>query len=230
MVRLGPNSGATRFDNPASDSGTLLAEMQDSVQFFENQFQRQVKAHEFDLNPFERLALDYLQGELLDLGCGLGNLALEAARRRCTVTAIDASPTAIERIRASAESERLAIEAVQADLSTFRIARDYDTVVCVGLLMFFPQGRALALLDEIQHRVRPGGRAIVNVLIQGTTYMGMFTPDGYYLFGREELAERFSGWSVDLNQFDNFPALGGTVKSFATIIARKPTVDGPAEV
>ena len=51
----------------------------------------------------------------------------------------------------------------------------------------------------------------MNVLTQDTTYMGMFTPDGYYLFGREELAERFSGWSVDLNQFDNFPAPGGTV-------------------
>src|SRR5579863_438075 len=125
--------------------------MPDSVQFFENQFQRQVKAHQFDLNPFERLALDYLQGDLLDLGCGLGNLALEAARRRCTVNAIDASPTAIERIRAAAELEHLAIEAVQADLSTFRIARDYDTVVCIGLLMFFPEWRALALLDEIQH-------------------------------------------------------------------------------
>ena len=65
-----------------------------------------MKAQEFDLNSFERLALDYLQGEVLDLGCGLGNLALEAARRGCTVTAIDGSPTAIERIRAVATNRR----------------------------------------------------------------------------------------------------------------------------
>jgi tellurite methyltransferase len=200
--------------------------MANSVQFFENQFQRQVKASQFDLNPFERLAVTYLQGEVLDLGCGLGNLAIEAAHRGCSVTAIDASPTAIERIRTDAESGHLAIEAIQADLGAFSIERDYDTAVCIGLLMFFPQSRALALLDEIQNHVRQGGVAIVNVLIQGTTFMGMFTPESYYLFGREELSERFSGWSVGLHQFDDFPAPDGTVKSFATIIARKPATEG----
>jgi tellurite methyltransferase len=196
--------------------------MSNSIEFFESQFQRQVKAREFDLNPFERTALNYLQGEVLDLGCGLGNLAIEAARRGCRVSAIDASPTAVERIRATAESEHLALEAVQADLSAVSIERDYDTIVCIGLLMFFPQSRALALLGGIQNHVRQGGRAIMNALIQGTTFMGMFTPESYYLFGREELAEQFSGWSVELHQFDDFPAPGGTVKSFATIIARKP--------
>ena len=54
--------------------------MTQSVRFFETQFQRQVAAAEFALNPFERLALPFLNGEVLDLGCGLGNLALEAAR------------------------------------------------------------------------------------------------------------------------------------------------------
>ena len=51
-----------------------------SVRFFEAQFQRQVSSGEFELNPFERLALPYLSGEVLDLGCGLGNLAVAAAR------------------------------------------------------------------------------------------------------------------------------------------------------
>jgi tellurite methyltransferase len=193
-----------------------------SVEFFESQFQRQVKAREFELNPFERLALDYLQGEVLDLGCGLGNLALEAARRGCTVTAIDGSPTAIERIHAVATGERLAVAAIQADLCDFRIGRDYDSIVGIGLLMFFQEARALALLGDIQAHVRPGGRAIVNVLIQGTTYVDMFTPGNYYLFGREKLAGHFSGWSVEVKRFDDFPAPGGTLKAFVTLIARKP--------
>ena len=200
--------------------------MSNSLEFFDRQFQRQVEAHDFSLNPFEQLTLEYLEGDVLDLGCGLGNLAIEAAHRGCTVTAIDASPTAIERIRAAATSGHLAIEAIQADLGAFSIKRDYDTIVCIGLLMFFPQSRALALLGEIQNHVRQGGMAIVNVLIQGTTFMGMFTPESYYLFGREELAERFSGWSVELQQFDDFPAPDGTVKRFATIVARKPGTGG----
>ena len=52
-----------------------------AVAFFENQFQRQVRDQEYALNPFEILALDYVKGSVLDLGCGLGNLSLEAGRR-----------------------------------------------------------------------------------------------------------------------------------------------------
>jgi len=198
------------------------AGMPRSVEFFESQFQRQVQAQEFALNPFERLSLEYIQGTVLDLGCGLGNLALEAARRGCSVTAIDASPTAIERIRKAAQSQRLAVEAVEANLADFQIGRDYDTIVAIGLLMFFPQARALAFLEDIQARIRPGGRAVVNGLIEGTTYMDMFTPGEYYLFRREELADRFAGWAMELMRYDNFPAPGNTLKSFATVIARKP--------
>jgi len=195
--------------------------MSRSIDFFENQFQRQVKAGEFDLNPFERIALDYVHGTVLDFGCGLGNLALEAARRGCTVTAVDASPTAIARIRVVAQQEQLAIEAIEADVAGFQIGHDYDTIVAIGLLMFFPQARALAMLQDIQANVRPGGRAIVNVLIEGTTYMDMFS-DAYYLFRREELVAHFAGWTVELARYDNFPAPGDTVKAFSTVIARRP--------
>jgi tellurite methyltransferase len=211
---------------PCASHGQYAA-LRVSVEFFESQFQRQVKAREFELNPFERVALGYVQGDVLDLGCGLGNLAVEAARRGCTVTAIDASPTAIEQIRAAANEGRLAVDAIQADLTDFKIERDYDTIVAIGLLMFFKQSRALTLLGDIQAHIRPGGRVIVNVLVQGTTYMEMFAPGNYYLFGREELAGHFLGWVIELSRFEDFPAPGGTLKSFATLIALKPPVPLP---
>lgn len=46
-----------------------------SIHFFETQFQRQVLEAEAGLNPFEQQALPYLQGAVLDYGCGLGQLA-----------------------------------------------------------------------------------------------------------------------------------------------------------
>ena len=196
--------------------------MSRSVDFFESQFQRQVRAREFELNPFERLSLDYVQGAVLDLGCGMGNLAIEAARRGCTVTAIDGSPTAIARIRSNAQQEHLTIEAIEADLQNFQIASDYDTILAIGLLMFFRESRAHRLLSEIENHDRVGGRAVVNVLIEGTTFMDMFTPGEYYLFRREELVDRLAGWLIEVTRFDNFPAPGDTVKSFATVIASKP--------
>ena len=87
--------------------------------------------------------------------------------------------------------------------------------------MFFRRERALALLREIGQRVRPGGLAIVNVLIEGTTYLGMFKPDEYYLFGANELEQAFAGWTLLAARRDSFPAPEGTRKEFATVIARK---------
>ncbi len=197
------------------------------IDFFESQFQRQVREHEFALNPFEQTALNYVRGDVLDLGCGLGNLALEAERRGCTVTAIDGSATGIARICEAAHDECMAVDAVVADLGDFRIARDYDTVIAIGLLMFFRRPRALELLADIHAHVRAGGRAVVNVLIEGTTYLNMFTPGEYYLFRRDQLVEHFGGWTIEVERYDDFPAPGGSIKAFATVIARKP--GGPTQ-
>jgi tellurite methyltransferase len=192
-----------------------------SVRFFDAQFRRQIAAHEEQLNPFETAALPHLRGAVLDLGCGLGNLALAAARRSCRVTALDGSAAAIAHLRAAAQREALPIQTAEAELSTYRIGGEFDTVVCIGLLMFFDRPTALRQLAALQAAVRPGGTAVVNVLIEGTTYLDMFAPEGHCLFAPGELREHFAGWELLQFERQSFDAPGGTVKVFATLIARK---------
>ena len=194
----------------------------ESVRFFDTQFQRQVDAGEFVLNPFEELALPYLQGDVLDLGCGLGNLALEAARAGCRVTALDGSTTAIGRIRETALARALAVEAREADLGRYAIDREYDAIVAIGLLMFFPRTRAEALLADIVAHVRPGGVVVLNALTEGTTFLAMFEPDHYHLFAPGALKAALPGWEVLAESADRFPAPGDTVKVFDTVVARRP--------
>lgn len=200
--------------------------MVDPVEFFDEQFRRQVSDAAFALNPFEQAALGYMRGRVLDLGCGLGNLALEAARRGCEVVALDASPTAIERIARAARAENLPVRAMQADIGKLAIEGSYDTIVAIGLLMFFRKERALALLDDIKAHVSPGGRAVVNVLVEGTSYTDMFQPGNYHLFGRDEVEQSFAGWNILVSRHDSFGAPGGTTKEFATVIAEKTAAGG----
>jgi tellurite methyltransferase len=193
-----------------------------SIRFIDTQFQRQVREAELQLNPFEQTALPYLHGRVLDYGCGLGNLARAAASQGCSVLALDGSPTAIAHLRQLARSESLPIEAIEADLRTYDLHESFDAVVSVGLLMFFDCPTAFAQLHNLQAHLKPGGIAVINVLVQGTTYLDMFDPAGHCLFTRDQLHQRFAGWDIVRSEAQDFPAPGGTVKSFVTLIARKP--------
>ena len=192
-----------------------------SVAFFDTQFRKQVAAGDFVLNPFETTCLPHVRGRVLDFGCGLGNLAIAAARRGLDVTAVDASEAAITRIRKAATDEHLRIDAQCAEIGSYTIPGQFDTIVAIGLLMFFPRENALGLLSRIQAHVTDGGTAIVNTLTEGTTYMGMFEPGHYHLFGKDELRDLFAGWKVLHFTHDNFAAPEGTTKTFATIVAQK---------
>ena len=200
-----------------------------SVRFFEAQFQRQVRDADFRLNPFEEAALPHLSGRVLDYGCGLGNLAIAAAQRGCSVLALDASPTAIARLRQVAAAGSLAIEAREADLRNDRIDGEFDAVVSIGLLMFFDCATALAQLRQLQSHLSPGGVAVINVLVQGTTYLDMFDPAGHCLLTRDEVLERFAGWGIVRCDEQEFSAPGARIKSFVTVVARKPQTTCPSE-
>lgn len=193
-----------------------------SIAFFDRQFQQQVRDQDFRLNPFELAALQHLKGRVLDFGCGMGNLALAAARQGCSIVALDASPSAIDHLRQRAAAAGLPVDAIEADLRSREIGEDFDCVVSIGLLMFFDCPTASRTLTMLQARVRAGGLMVINVLVEGTSYLDMFQPDHYCLFARNEMESRFAGWNIIHSEFDDFDAPGRRVKSFATLIARKP--------
>lgn len=192
-----------------------------SVEFFELQFRRQACADAGALNPFEERVLPWLSGHVLELGCGLGHLALAAARRGCRVLALDASATAIAHLEAAARREGLAVEARCADLDVYRPDEDFDALVSIGLLMFFAPDAGRAMLARMRERVRPGGVLAVNLLIEGTTWTAPFAPERTWLPAPSEVEAGFAGWEILGRWTDRFPVDGGTEKRFLTLLARR---------
>jgi len=45
----------------------------------------------------------------------------------------------------------------------------------------------------------------------------------YCLFGRDELQQRFGGWEILSAEYRDFDLPGNRIKSFITLIARKPS-------
>ncbi len=100
-------------------------------------------------------------GRALDLACGPGRHAIEFARRGWQVTAIDAAPTAIRRLKERASALGLRVDARVADLEatpeliepqSFDVIADF----CYLQRDLFPRLRAA---------LRPGGLLVAELLL-----------------------------------------------------------------
>lgn len=195
--------------------------MNDSISFFDMQFQRQIVRQDFMLNPFEIKALSHIKGRVLDVGCGLGNLSIAAARNGNPVVAIDASAAAIASLTQRVRSQNLPVAAYESDAQSFAWEGCFDTVVSIGLLMFLPCDVARGMVQRLRQATCPHGTIIVNILVKGTTYLEMFGNDEHCLFDPDEVRAWFPDWKISDFSLDEFEAPGNTVKRFATVVAHR---------
>ena len=95
--------------------------------------------------------------QVLDVACGSGTAALDAARRCCHVTGLDYVPALIERARRRAAADGLAAEFLTGDAQALPFPdASFDVVLSVYGVQFAPdQERAAA---EMLRVCRPGGK------------------------------------------------------------------------
>jgi len=108
-------------------------------------------------------------GVALDIGMGVGRNALFLGREGWTVTGVDISDVAVQKVREQAEAGKLRLTAVREDMFKFDYGRDrYDMVVFT-----YMTGERQGMADKITDALKPGGLLVIeHFLKQPTTTLG----------------------------------------------------------
>jgi SAM-dependent methyltransferase len=121
----------------------------------------QLPWHSTSVDPDISAALKQGRGRLLDLGCGLGTVAIAAAQLGYQVTASDVSPVALDAAKKAAGD--LPIEFVADDFLRSKLEGPFDVVVDRAVLHTLPPATHDRYLRQLARLLKPGARLLLKV-------------------------------------------------------------------
>ena len=130
-------------------------------------FAQVARFYDLDLAGFDDDVALYLElaagGDVIELGCGTGRVAVPLAEAGLRVTGVDLSPAMLARARERAEGLRLRL--VEGDVRTLDLGERFGSVLLPlgGLQHMATIAEVAAALATVARHLAPGGRAVVDV-------------------------------------------------------------------
>ena len=153
--------------------------------------------HQAQPRLMELEALGGFSGEVLDIGCGLGDNAIYLASRGHSVTGLDGSAAAIEeaRRRAAAAGVNVTFDVADAtDLSGYE--GRFDTVVDSALFHCLDDDGRQAYMAALYRATRPGARLHLSCFSDGNIN-GVIAPAGAVPEANIRDTLTANGWRID---------------------------------
>jgi SAM-dependent methyltransferase len=128
---------------------------------------------------------------VLDLGCGHGRISLELARRGLAVTGVDWSAASLERARAAAGADGLAVRWILTDMASLPPGEEFDAVLnwLTAFGMRDSDAEDQQVLEGVRRVLRRGGQLLLDT-VNHAWLLRHFQPRAYLaLPGGGELRE-----------------------------------------
>lgn len=144
--------------------------------------------------------------EILDLCCGLGRHSIELAMRGFRVTGVDRTVRYLDKARAHAAGQGVAVGFVQHDMRTFRRPAAFDGAINLftSFGYFEDPEDDRVVLRNLRESLRPGARLVME-MVGKENIAGIYTPKDWveHPDGSFFLAERhvMPGWTMMRNRW-----------------------------
>jgi SAM-dependent methyltransferase len=147
-----------------------------------------------------------IQGRVIDVGCGTGDLALWLAERGCTVTGVDFLAAPIEEARAKAAGRGLRANFLEMDaLAIGEIPERFDAATDCGLFHTFDDAGRAAYVTALRRLLPAGARLFL--LCFSDAEPGTHGPRRVT---EEELRRAFAdGWEIERLEPARFEVVPG---------------------
>lgn len=147
-----------------------------------------------------------IQGRVIDIGCGTGDLALWLAEQGCTVTGVDFLPKPLEAARRKAAERALAVTFIPMDATAVgELPEAFDAATDCGLFHVFDDAGRKAYVDALTKLLAP--EAHLFLLCFSDAEPGTHGPRRV---SEKDLRSAFAhGWEVESIEPSRFESVAG---------------------
>lgn len=135
------------------------------------------------------------RGEVLELACGTGRLAIPLAQRGLAVTGIDYTPEMLALAREKAKAKDASVEWVEGDMRSFELGREFGSVLLLSNALWHLHELAdfAACMRCVHRHLAPGGIFVLSLFVPAIAILAR-DPDKRYAFS--SYIDRESGEEV----------------------------------